>query len=110
MPDIQALYEESGENAGDLVVLGVANPKSDDHPAAVDVTQDKVQAFLSDHGYSYPVVMDLTGDLFAAYGISAYPTTFMIDAEGNLFGYAQGSLTRQIMDDIVQQTMSGKRR
>ena len=110
MPDIQALYEEHGKNADDLVVLGVANPQSDDHPAAVDVTEDKVKAFLSDHGYSYPVVMDVTGDLFATYGISAYPTTFMIDAEGNLFGYAQGALTRQIMDDIVEQTMTGRRR
>ena len=76
----------------------------------MDVTEDKVKAFLSDHGYSYPVVMDVTGDLFATYGISAYPTTFMIDAEGNLFGYAQGALTRQIMDDIVEQTMTGRRR
>ena len=53
--------------------------------------------------------MDVTGDLFRQYGISAYPTTFMIDAQGSVFGYIQGSLTRDIMDSIVEQTKSGVR-
>ena len=54
--------------------------------------------------------MDDTGALFYQYGISAYPTTFMIDPEGNVFGYVQGAVSREIMDDIVQQTMTGQRR
>ena len=38
------------------------------------------------------------------------PTTFMIDPEGNVFGYVQGAVSREIMDDIVEQTMTGQRR
>ena len=105
MPDIQALYEEWDENAGDLAVLGVAGPGIGREGSAEDIA-----AFLEENGYTYPVVMDDTGTLFYQYGISAYPTTFMIDPEGNVFGYVQGAVSREIMDDIVEQTMTGQRR
>ena len=105
MPDIQALYEEWGENAGDLVVLGVAGPD-----IGQEVSPEDIAAILEENGYTYPVVMDDTGALFYQYGISAYPTTFMIDTAGNVFGYVQGAISREIMDDIVDQTMTGQRR
>ena len=109
MPDIQALYEDWGENSGDLVVLGVANPRTDEQPFNQDVTQEEVADFLAQGGYTYPTVMDTTGDVFAAYGIRAFPTTFMIDKDGNVFGYVSGGLSRAMMDSIIQQTMTGER-
>lgn len=109
LPDIQKLYESYGSNEGDLVVLGVANPKSKDYPNNQDKTQAEVEGFLQKNGYSFPVVMDTTGEVFSAYGISAFPTTFMIDSEGNLFGYVVSQLTGEMMESIVQQTMTGQR-
>lgn len=108
MPDIQALYETYGGNEEDLIILGVANPKTEDHPYNQDETQDKVTEFLSDNGYSYPVVMDTTGDIFSTYGISSFPTTFMIDKEGKVYGYVTGAITADIMESIVKQTMEGE--
>ena len=32
MPDIQALYESYGENEGDVIILGVASPKTEKNP------------------------------------------------------------------------------
>ena len=109
MPEIQALYERYGENREDLIVLGVANPKSRENPRANDGTQEEVEAFLEKSGYTFPVVMDLSSEVFAQYGIHSFPTTFMISADGTVFGYASGSLTGDIMESIVQQTMTGKR-
>lgn len=109
MPDIQALYEEYGENSGDLIVLGVANPKTEEYPNNADESQEEIEAFLEENGYTYPVVMDTTGASFAAYGISAFPTTFMITDEGKVFGYASGTLTSEIIHSIVEQTMTGVR-
>ena len=109
MPEIQALYERYGENEGDLIVLGVPNPKTAEYPNNSDETQDVVEKFLKDNGYTFPVVMDLTGDTFSQYMISAFPTTFMIDKDGNVFGYASGSLSGDMMESIVQQTMTGIR-
>lgn len=109
MPDIQKMYEEHGGNGEDLIVLGVANPKTDECPQNSDVSEAEVIKFMEDNGYSYPVAMDTTGQVFAEYGISAFPTTFMIDKDGNLFGYVTGMLTEDMMNSIVQQTMDGVR-
>ena len=110
MPDVQALYEKYGENSGDVVVLGVANPKSAKYPRNQDVSREEVVSFLQKNGYDYPVVMDETGAVFGGYGITAFPTTYMIDRDGNLFGYVPGMLTRSVMEQIVQQTLDGSSR
>lgn len=99
MPDIQKLYESYGENSEDLVVLAVANP------GGQDVSQEEIEQFLEDNGYAFPVLMDDTGMTLAYYGISAFPTTFMIDTNGNVYGYVPGAMTADIMESIVQQTM-----
>ena len=103
MPEIQALYERYGSNEEDLIVLGVAGPNQGQEG---DV--DHITSFLSEQGYTFPVVMDETGDVFYNYSIYSYPTTFMIDKDGNIFGYASGALSADMMESIVKQTMDGK--
>ena len=108
IPDIEALYREWGENTGDLVVLGIANPRSDANHQANDVTEDELKAFIAEQGITYPVLMDYTGAFLYRYGVSAFPTTFMIAADGTVFGYVPGMLTADVMDSIVEQTMRGR--
>lgn len=105
LPDIQVLYEDNGENQDGLVVLGVICPDTGQEGSVEDIA-----AFLEENGLSYPVLMDEGGAVTAAYGISAYPTTFMIDTEGNAFGYVVGALERETMDSIIQQTVTGIRK
>lgn len=109
MPDIQKLYEEYGSNEKDLVVLGIANPRTEEYPHSSDVETEEIIQFLSENAYEYPVLMDASGNVFSEYGISAFPVTFMIDTEGNVFGYVKGTLTKDMMERIVQQTMSGEK-
>ncbi len=106
MPDIQKLYEESATEGDEaLIVLGVAGPNMGN-----EKSREGIEAFLEANGYTYPVLMDTDGGLFQEYGIYSFPTTFMIDKEGNVFGYASGMLSYDMMKDIVAQTMEGKRR
>ena len=105
MPDIQKLYEtydQEGEEA--LIVLGVAAPGQ-----WQEQDEEGVKTFLEDKGYTYPVLMDSSGNTFLQYGVSSYPTTFMIDRDGNVFGYVPGMLSFDMMESIVQQTMTGVR-
>lgn len=106
MPDIQKLYETydtEGEDA--LIVLGVASPN-----IGGEKSEEGVKQFLEENGYTYPVLMDMTGEQFMNYGVFSYPTTFMIDRDGNVFGYVSGSLSGDMMKSIVEQTMEGKRK
>lgn len=41
--------------------------------------------------------MDTTGEVFMSYGVNAFPTTFMITREGEVFGYASGQLNEATM-------------
>lgn len=105
MPEIQKIYEETQqEEDSDLVILGIAVPGF-----GQEGSQEEIEAFLEENGYTYPVLMDTTGEVFMQYGISAYPTTFMVDKDGNLFGYVQGQLNEDMMRSIIRQTIEGKR-
>lgn len=104
MPEIQKLYEEyaaQGENA-EVAVIGVAGPGM-----GGEGSKEEITAFMEENGYTYPVLMDETGEMFSYYGISAFPTTFMIDREGNVYGYVSGQLTEDIMRSIIDQTLEG---
>lgn len=106
MPDIQKLYETyetEGDNA--VIILGVAAPG-----LGQEKDEAGIKAFLDENGYTYPTLMDTTGDLFSEYGISSFPTTFMIDREGNVFGYVSGALNENMMKNIIEQTLEGKRK
>ncbi|MEG0711279.1 MAG: cytochrome c biogenesis protein/redoxin [Niameybacter sp.] len=99
MPDIEALYKDYGLNAEDVVVLGVAFPNMGDEKSKEEVIQ-----FLEDEGYTFPVVMDEEGALAYYYGISAFPTTFLINPDGTVEGYLRGMMSREMMDEVISKT------
>ena len=115
MPDIQKLYEQYNENTEDVIVLGVANPKTEGHPNNNDISKEEIAGFMNENGWTYPILFDESGEILSNYGITAFPTTFMIDVNGNVYGYVSGALTGDMMESIVLQTIEsadqiGKRR
>lgn len=104
MPDIQKLYEEyaaQGEDA-EVVILGAAAPGM-----GQEGTEEEITQFMRENGYTYPVLMDTDWEMFTWYGITSFPTTFMIDRDGNIFGYVPGQMTEEIMRSIIDQTLEG---
>ncbi|MGF7009558.1 cytochrome c-type biogenesis protein [Lachnospiraceae bacterium PF1-22] len=105
MPDIQAKYEYYQTHPEEnVVILGVAAPGVGGEESLVGV-----KSFLEENGYTYPVLMD-DGSLFSAYRIQSYPTTYMINKEGKIFGYVQGMLSADMIDQIITQTREGRRK
>lgn len=99
MPDIQALYEKySQDEKSDVVVLGVAFPNQGDEKDAEGIAK-----FLEDNGYTYPVLMDEGASLQLPYYITAFPTTFIINPDGNVLGYIPGAMTKDIMESVLDQ-------
>ena len=98
------MYEEYAAQGADaeVAVIGVAAPETGGEASA-----EEIAGFLEENGYTYPVLMDHTGEMFSFYGISAFPTTFMIDRQGNVYGYVSGQLTEEIMRSIIEQTLEG---
>lgn len=104
LPHIQTIYEEyekEGENG--LIVLTIVAPEY-----GREGTTEEIKTYVEQEGYKFPVLLDTTAQVFNTYGITAFPTTFMIDREGKVYGYVTGMLTEDIMHSIIEQTMHGK--
>jgi len=106
MPDIESLYNEYNQNQDDVIFIGVANPRSQYNTNTREVEKEGVIQFLEENNLTFPVVFDETGEVFSQYNISSLPTTYLIDKDGNIQGYAPGMLTKDIMKNIIEQTLN----
>lgn len=82
MPAFQQKYQELGDEIQFLMV----------NMTAYD-TQADAQALLNANGYTFPVLYDLNGAAGRAYGVTSFPTTYFIDADGNLITGAIGAIS-----------------
>ncbi|MGI9117716.1 MAG: TlpA family protein disulfide reductase [Gaiellales bacterium] len=57
-----------------------------------DLTDD-ARAFARTYGLTYPLVHDDGGDVARAYGVSAFPETFVLDAQGRAVAWFPGEVT-----------------
>lgn len=96
MPNIESIYIEYGENKNEVVILGVAAPSLGNEGSTEDIIK-----FLKDNGYSFPVLFDNGGKVMNSYNISALPTTFIIDKDGNIKGYVPGAMDKETMKKII---------
>lgn len=99
MPHIEELYKEYKSSDEDVIILGVAIPNIGREGSKEDITE-----FLNSNGYTFPVVFDNTAEVIEQYGISAFPTTYIIDKEGNIKGYIPGSMDKSTMKSIINST------
>ena len=106
LPDIEELYKEYNLNKDEVVFLGITNPSSEEYPNNQDVGKEEIISFLEDKEYTFPTLFDETGEVLQSYNISAFPTTFMIDKEGNIVGYVPGMMTKDIMVNVINQALN----
>ncbi|MBO4809370.1 MAG: redoxin family protein [Lachnospiraceae bacterium] len=99
LPYIEELYREYIEAGDDSVAfVGVTFPG-----LGSEKDVEGVKAFLTENDYTFPVLMNESADLAESYYITAFPTTFIIDADGNVLGYIPGGMTKDIMEDVIAQ-------
>ena len=94
MPDIENIYKEYGENKKNVVILGVNSEK-----------ENEVKKFLKDKGYTFPTVIDENSEVLRKYFIQAFPTSFVIDKEGNVYGYVMGGLTKEQIKQVIEEVL-----
>ena len=92
MPLLQAA---SDAYAGQAVILGVAS--NDDPGEAKD--------FLRELGVSYPNVFDSTGEIRVALGLTAYPTTYVFDADGTIRARVNGGISEQRLAGLIEDAL-----
>lgn len=87
MPDMQSLHEQYGGAQG-LVILGI------------DFQEDAatVDAFVREHGLTFPIVLDPTGEVTQdLYHVRPLPTSMIIDREGFIRDVWNGQIVKAAM-------------
>ncbi len=88
MPDFHDVYQELGGEVQFLMIDGIGS---------LGETEEKGKAYIEEQGYTFPVYYDREMEAVMTYGISSFPTTYFIDAEGYLVAGGIGMLSREYL-------------
>ena len=102
LPAIDELYKKH-KDSKDVVILTAAFPGKSGEG---DVSS--IKDFMKSNGYSYPVLLDTKGKLLSALGITAFPTTFLFDKKGNIYGYVPGAMKIERMEEVIELTLNAQ--
>ncbi len=72
------------------------------HAVNLGETGKEVKEFLTAEGYQLPVVLDSDEQAAAAYQVRAIPTTFIVDAKGEIRFHKLGGVTRAELEQAIQ--------
>ena len=108
LPEFEKVYKEFGSNKKEVVILGVAGPKTKENPNNVDVEKDKIISFLKKKNVTYPTLMDEAGKSFDDYGIKYFPTTYVINKNGYLEGFVNGAISGEQLKNAINETLKKK--
>ena len=108
LPEFEKVYKEFGSNKKDVVILGVAGPKTKENPNNVDVEKDKIISFLKKKNVTYPTLMDEAGKSFDDYGVKYFPTTYVINKNGYLEGFVNGAISGEQLKNAINETLKQK--
>jgi len=90
MPEIEKLYQETKNSDLVIVTIEIGEPLSD------------VKAFIGNNNYNFKVLLDSNQSVAAQYGISAIPTSFFIDKEGNIISKHTGPMNTDQMKEYIK--------
>lgn len=90
MPDLEARAVADPER---LAIVGIN----------FDETAAEVQAFRSEVGVSFPLVLDPGGEVQRLYRVLGYPTTFFVDVEGIIRIRHIGLMSATQIDEYLEE-------
>ena len=90
MPDLNALYAEFKDKG--LVILAISDEES-----------AKVQPFVAEHKYSYPILLDPGDKVTKLMAVEGIPKSFVYDREGKLVAQAMDMRTRGQLLEMLSQ-------
>lgn len=97
MPDINELYKEYGENKEDVIILIMAAPNVSREGSKEDIVK-----YLDENNFEFPVLMDEGGKFLNRYQVSAFPTTFIVNENGEFVKKTSGAMNKATMEKIIE--------
>lgn len=89
MPDFQAAYDTYGEDIQFMMVNMTDGARE---------TRQSGEDFIKEQGFTFPVFYDVDLEAAYAYYVTSIPTTYFIDAEGNIEAAGRGMLDSEALE------------
>lgn len=93
MPDFQRFYEDYGEEI-QIIMVNMSHSEASLYDG---------QAYIIDHGYTFPIVLDLDGSISRAFDIQSIPTTIILDKDGAIWIRRAETLSYDFLESLVAQ-------
>lgn len=93
MPHFQSLYEEYGDRV-EFMMVNLTDGAQD--------TQENVEKFIMENGYTFPVYCDTSLYAAAVYGVYSVPMTFFIGADGEALYYQIGAMSEDMLRGAIE--------
>lgn len=92
LPDFEAAYKETSDVR--FLMVNLTDGQRE--------TKEIADAFITENGYTFPVLYDIDGSGYYTYGLTSIPQTFFVDAEGNIADYRIGMIDEQTLRDGIE--------
>ncbi|MBR6513893.1 MAG: TlpA family protein disulfide reductase [Clostridia bacterium] len=93
MPDFEEVYKEYGDRVT-FMIIDVNGGGNDTIPEA--------KSYIDEKGYTFPVYYDTNLSATYAYNVSAFPTTGIVDAKGNIYYCQAGMLNKDKLITMIE--------
>ena len=97
MPEFQSFYDTYGEDIH-FILVNLTDGQQE--------TVESASSFLAEQGYTFPVYYDTDIDAAMVYGVRAVPVSYFIDSQGNFVAWAQGALTKDMLQQGVDMLLN----
>lgn len=94
MPDFQKVYDTQKEDVV-FMMININDGKRE--------TQETATAYLKEKNITLPVYFANGGDILENYDANTLPTTYIIDKDGNFYGYAKGAVDSETLETALAQ-------
>lgn len=99
MPHMQTFYEKQQENDVEVVAVNLTTE---------DRGMTEIENFVAEFGLSFPIPMDVDGDIGAIYQAFSIPTSYIIDREGRVLHKIVGPMDEEMMNGFIDEINEGE--
>lgn len=97
MPDFDDVYKDYKDKV-EFMMVNMTDGNRE--------TKSKAYDFVTNQGYSFPVYYDVNQSAAYAYSVTALPTTYFIDANGNISTYKIGSMSASALRNQIDKLIN----
>ena len=88
-----AVFEEINQSRDDVQIITILVVR--------DETKEEVQQFIDNYGGTFPILIDVNGEVAVEFGVSSYPKSFVVSKDFEVLGYIPGYLPIEEFEKII---------